>query len=75
MKLFLVKRTDPADYNEWDAFVIRAESEEQARAIAARVQYDDGSWHDRCGDWAKAVIKEVTQEGEPGIILDSNIGA
>jgi hypothetical protein len=34
MKLFLVGPTKRYDYDEYDAFVVRAESEDEARAIA-----------------------------------------
>lgn len=36
MKLFLVKRTDVWDYDEYEGIVVRAEDEERALAIATK---------------------------------------
>lgn len=38
MKLFLVKRTDSIGYDEYDAFVCAAESEEQADRCSSAIK-------------------------------------
>lgn len=81
MKLFLVKRTDDIGYDEYDAFVCAAESEEQARSMLP-----DDEWHMKeyviglimC-EWTKDLNKiEVEYIGEadekytePAVILAS----
>lgn len=81
MKLFLVKRTDYVGYDEFDAFVCAAESEEQARSMLP-----DDEWHMKeyviglimC-EWTKDLNKiEVEYIGEadekytePAVILAS----
>jgi hypothetical protein len=68
MKLWLVS-TEYYTYDEYSGFVIRAESELDARAIA-NTQYDDH----RKGFWSnvkKVTVTEITVEGESEVILAS----
>ena len=70
MKLWLVS-TDAFDYDEYDAFVIRAESAEAAREIAHE---HDTDWSQGKNFWlssAEVTVTEVSPEGEPGEILAS----
>jgi hypothetical protein len=62
--LYLVKRTDVCKYDEYDAFVIRAESSERAVEIAKKRQEASG--------WT---VRELSNSGEEEIILsDFNAG-
>lgn len=65
-KLFLLTRED-FDYDEAAGFVVRAESEDKAREIAARHAGDEGKqvW------LLKAKCTEVKASGRSGIILRS----
>ena len=70
MKLWLVERTDEWDYDQYSGFVIRADSEETARALAN----EKGGWPGRYTSWtAPSNIRcvELTADGEAGIILHS----
>jgi len=42
MNLYLIKRTDEIDYDEYAGFVIAAEGEKQAREIAAKRSFCEG---------------------------------
>ena len=68
MKIYLLKRIDGPDYDEYDEKVIRAKSEKQAREIANKNVGDEGQiWADK-----NLVVAEiVTAAGEPGVISDS----
>jgi hypothetical protein len=48
MKLFILKQLTGCDYDEYDAMVIRAESEPEARQIAGTHAGNEGSycWQD-----------------------------
>ena len=68
MKLWLVSTTHYS-YDDYDAFVIRAETELDARAIANT----QGDGH-HAGFWdnvKRVTVEEITAEGEPKIILKS----
>lgn len=69
MKLWLVKRLDNPDYDEFCGFVVRADSEEDARQICHR----SSSWsYEPKKVWLIPYLSSCTQlseEGEPGIIL------
>lgn len=54
MKLFLVKRTDYVGYDEYDAFVCAAESEEQARKM---LPFDE------------ELVREETEENISSLII------
>jgi hypothetical protein len=46
MNIYLLKRLDPVDYDEFDSKVVVAESEEDARLIAGEETGDEGQvWH------------------------------
>ena len=54
-------------YEAAEAFVVRAASEEQARAFASRAAGDEGS-----GTWTNTELSSclpIEHEGEPGVIL------
>ena len=72
MRLWLLKR--PAADVDWDetaGYVIRAESEEAARALALA---DATGWNPRgiraFADSALSTCVELTAEGEPCVILE-----
>ena len=41
MKIYLVERTDKIDWDEYDSFVVVAESDENARKLVAN---ENGNW-------------------------------
>lgn len=71
MKLFLLKPIDEGDKIFWydcnHGFVIRAESEGEAREIASKNHADEGSevWLNT----ERVSCEKITNEGEPGIVL------
>jgi hypothetical protein len=70
MPLYLLKRDDSwIGYDEYVGFVVRAESEEQAREIVSKTNGQEGgkTWLDA----SKASCDLIDQAGSPGIILDS----
>jgi hypothetical protein len=76
MKLWLLKRpVDKPGHQIWDAysgFVVRAETEEDARKLANKESqkpdrgYEGPIWEDH----QKTSCKQLIDEGEPGVILD-----
>jgi hypothetical protein len=68
MKLFLLSR-EANDYDEYDSFVVRAESETQARQIAAASHgfEDESEWL----EGGKSRCDELTPEGAPGVVIGS----
>lgn len=75
MKLWLLERKD-ADYEEDDALLVRAASEKKARAIGRTSHVSFGFATDGKGLYPNgSTCVEVTAEGEPGILLRSNLGA
>jgi hypothetical protein len=71
MKLYLLKieNRNFVGYDAYDSCLVRAETEEQARNIAAAelLGWQSKFWTDP----AIASCQEVTQNGEPEIIIDS----
>jgi hypothetical protein len=68
MKLYLIERIDPIGYDEYIGFVIAAESEAEAREMAAYLPGDEGA-----EIWKTAPIRciaDVTGE-TPGVVLYS----
>lgn len=70
MKLWLIER-EPADWDEYDAFVIRAETSEDALAVARQAEphWDGNDW--RPGTSIETTIVEVSADGDEEIILGS----
>lgn len=66
MKLFLLKWLN-ANYGDVEGFVIRAESEAEARLIAEKEA--TGGW-----DNAEASCEEIDLEGVADVILVANVG-
>ena len=76
MKLWLIKRIeeDDAHYGETIGLVIRAEDEQSARQMAGDYGEDFGGRE----PWLspeKTECEIITEDGEPGIILEDNKGA
>ena len=71
MKLWILNRTDPVGWDEYDAFVVRAEDEAQARKIA----YDESNPSTFCNPWSfdqtLVECRELVVDGEAGVILGS----
>lgn len=67
MPIYLLSR-DECDYDEFDAKVVRAATEDQARVLANEHTGDEGKiWTD-----AEAVKCELVEaEGDPGVIAES----
>ena len=69
MKLFLLTR-DNYTWDEYDAFVIRAENEEEARKLAAK----EGESSFESIHWLNKTVskcEEIKIKGDKGIILSS----
>lgn len=70
MKLWLIQRDyKNVYYDEWDALLIRAESEQEARAIACAYAISTGYRWIRAGEPSTCI--EVKVEGKPGLVLGS----
>lgn len=69
MKLYMISRTEDIGYDEYDSFVIAAESQEQARQIAADANGDEGRapWLDS----TRSICREIDAKSEKGIVLRS----
>ena len=67
MKLWIIRRLDHVGYDEHDAFVVRAETEDEARIFASKEGYGwDWSVPTQC-----STCVELTYEGVAGIVLGS----
>jgi hypothetical protein len=67
MKLFLVERTGPTDYDENSGFLIRAKDENTARLIASQQNGDEDKT-----EWLtpfKSKCEEVSKSGDEGVLL------
>lgn len=63
MRLWLLKRTDQVGYDEYQGFVVRAETEEQARAVALEF--------DSVAEVCLMSCTPIEVEGEAEVILES----
>ena len=63
MKLYLVKRTDATNYDEYDGLVVRAESTERAARIATGNYVGMTPYN--------IEVTEVPVDGDEDVILDS----
>lgn len=66
MKLFLLSRTDNVGYDEYDAFLVRAKTEEEARQLAN----PKGSW----SSWTtpeNITCEIISNRGVAGVIIAS----
>lgn len=64
MRLFLVRRTDSVDYNEYGAMLVRAKNVAAAKAMVFERSGRNGGMRD---DNVEVLI--VTSKGQPGIII------
>ena len=67
MKLFLVKRIEDTDWDEYQGHVIRAETEERARQMASESAGDEGR---EC--WIsneQTICQELSADGVEEIII------
>lgn len=75
MKLWLLKNIEGASWDELDAIVIRAETEERAREIAQHNGHDETGKHIRGGPWpfwtkpTKASCVELMADGPEEVII------
>jgi hypothetical protein len=69
MKLWLLESKREYDYDTYDSFVVRAESEQLARLFASGNAGDEGkhTWLDS----EFSTCTELTIDGETGVILGS----
>lgn len=67
-KYYLVERTDQADWDEYDSFVVKAKDEKDALAMC-----NEEAGHGMCGDFTakNTIIKPLDETMENGIILGS----
>jgi hypothetical protein len=70
MKVYLVERTDEVDYDEYDSFVVKAESKKEALKLC-QTEADDWSYHQDTFRENNTKISELLNEGKKGIILGS----
>lgn len=79
MKIFLLKRPDGAGYDEYDAVIVRHNSEVEARQYFASLDPDkDGPGGEGPGVWldpeqsvAELIGNTVGRNRKPGLILGS----
>lgn len=73
MKLFNIYRTEPARYDEFEEFVLRAESEEKARQLAVKAcgEYRKEFYEKIWLNTERSICKELSIEGCEEIILSS----
>lgn len=64
MQLYLLQRIKACDFSEYNGFVIRANSPEAARKMAAARAYEH-YWTDT----AQTSCEELEQDGPSGIVL------
>jgi len=73
MKFWMVENTGPVGYDEYDSFVVRAATAEDAKAVVGSYVEDD--WDpDLAIFWRTSplvIVTEVPVEGEPRLILGS----
>jgi hypothetical protein len=69
MKLWLLERTDAIGWDEFNSFVVRAETEDDARGVAAINAGDEGPgiWRDPI----TATCVLLHRFGEAGVVLGS----
>lgn len=70
MKLWLLKRSTEWEYDETNAFVVRAIDAMAARGIAAANSAEEGAetWLNE----TKSTCVEIEADGEPGVILEDH---
>lgn len=79
MKLWILKPIDDQSgpwepwYDKTFGFIVRAESEEQARVLAAEQCGDEGP--DAWLDESLSTCIELTSDGEAGVIIEDNWSA
>jgi len=74
VKLWLLERTEHADYLFNQRVVVRSESEENARKIASLADSEAGD----NPDWKSSFVvtcKILLVDGEEGLIIQDNTGA
>jgi hypothetical protein len=75
MALYLITRTDHAEYEEFDEVFVRASSEKAALALVCG--YDDFGGEIYRGfraDGSNAQVEEVPVRGGDEVLLTSNVG-
>lgn len=70
MKLWLLKRTDEVGWDQGRAFVVRAETEAEARQLASNEAGDYREPTDKWADPSFSTCTELTSDGAPEIILE-----
>jgi hypothetical protein len=75
MKFWMVKNTGYVGYDEFDSFVVRAASADEARELAAVFICDDEyDYRKQAAFWRTSplvTVTELTADGMPGVILGS----
>ncbi len=69
MKLWLLEQVQNPDWAEYEGFVVRAETEEGARALAAAEAGDEGPsiWHDP----RRSHCDPLPVRGQCGVVLSA----
>lgn len=73
MRLWMVSRTDGADYDEYSAMVVRATTADKARELVLTRGYH---WDDKPVPFAgfterNIVVEPLSIQGDPGVVLGS----
>lgn len=73
MNIYLLKRDNKVGYDEYDGFVIAANTEDEARQMAAEEAADEGKniWLSPVSDDVRVVKIGINDYPNPEIILDS----
>jgi hypothetical protein len=71
VKLWHLRRTDKVDYDEYDSFVVRAETEQEARELLINEHARDNYFNPWTRVHADVVCAELTMDGPTEIILGS----
>ena len=76
MKLYLLERVEQADWDQYDGFVIAAESPEAARILANRevTEYDNCDWTNEDQVSCRRIAETSIFFQETVVISDFNAG-
>ena len=76
MNLYLLRRIDQVDYDQYEEILVRATNQDQAYKIAQKFVLDDHKHRYNDGLYfniENIEIMEIKQNGNPGVIISSFI--
>lgn len=71
--IYLVTRTDDTDWDETQALVVRATSDQDAMRVALSSRWDGGVPYGFRVDGSNLKIEQVDPDASPGLVLESFI--